>query len=85
MGKRKLAKPPSKKEQLKTKSHRTTWIIVGVLAVALVGMVAFTLYTGGTRETSVMGGHGGARREPCPGFHIAALQWTGYLPVQSTG
>jgi cytochrome oxidase Cu insertion factor (SCO1/SenC/PrrC family) len=56
MGKRKLAKPPSKKEQLKSKSHRTTWIIVGVLAVALVGMVAFTLYTGGGPETAVVGG-----------------------------
>jgi cytochrome oxidase Cu insertion factor (SCO1/SenC/PrrC family) len=56
MGKRKLAKPPSKTEKLKVKSHRTTWVIVGVLVVALAGMIAFMLYQGGGSQTPVVGG-----------------------------
>jgi cytochrome oxidase Cu insertion factor (SCO1/SenC/PrrC family) len=70
MGKRKLAKPPSKKEQLKVKSHRTTWIIVGVLAVALAGMVAFTLYTGGSRETAVVGRTAARAGSPAADFTL---------------
>ncbi len=67
MGKRKLAKPPSKKEQLKAKSHR---IVVGVLAVALAGMLAFTLYTGGSRETSVVGGKAMRAGSPATDFTL---------------
>ena len=59
MGKRKLAKPPSKKEQQKTKSHLAVWIVVGVIGVALAGIVAFTLYQG--RSTNAPGGSGLAR------------------------
>ena len=70
MGKRKLAKPPSKKEQLKVKSHRTTWIIVSVLAVALAGVVAFTLYTGGGRETEVVKGMAARAGSPAADFTL---------------
>lgn len=72
MGKRKLAKPPSKKEQQKTKSHLAVWIVVGVLGVALAGIIAFTLYQGG--GTTAPGKRGLARAgADAPDFTLRLL------------
>ena len=72
MGKRKLAKAPSKKEQQQTKSHLTTWVVVGGLGVALAGMIAFMLYQGGGSNTS--GGSALARvGSPAPDFTLRLL------------
>ena len=70
MGKRKLAKPPSKKEQLKAKSHLTTWVVVGVLAVALAGMIAFMVYQSGGGQTAVVGGTAARAGSPAADFTL---------------
>lgn len=70
MGKRKLAKPPSKKEQLKAKSHLTTWVVVGVLAVALAGMISFMLFQGGGSQTGVVGGTVARAGSPAADFTL---------------
>jgi cytochrome oxidase Cu insertion factor (SCO1/SenC/PrrC family) len=69
MGKRKLAKAPSKKEQVQGKSHRTAWVFLGVLAVALAGIVGFMVYQGGSGVTASSGALARAG-SPAPDFTL---------------
>ena len=47
MGKRKLAKAPSRKEQHQVKSRWTTWAWVGGLGVVVAGVIAFMVFKSG--------------------------------------
>ncbi len=47
MGKRKLARASSKREQQQTKSNWTTWAWLGGLGVLVAGVVAFMVYQSG--------------------------------------
>ncbi len=51
MGKRKLAKTPSKKEQQQTKARWTTWAWLGGLGVIVAAVVAYLVFQSGGSGT----------------------------------
>jgi cytochrome oxidase Cu insertion factor (SCO1/SenC/PrrC family) len=53
MGKRKLAKAPSKKDQRQVKSNWTTWAWLGGLGVVVAAVVAFLVFQTGGGGTAV--------------------------------
>jgi len=65
MGKRRLAREPSSKGKRSTQAHWKTWVFLGILALALVGIVVY-LVTQGPAGIAKVG-------RPAPDFTLYQL------------
>lgn len=65
MGKRRLARESSSKGKGATQAHWKTWVFLGILALALGGIVAF-MVTQGPAQTAKIG-------KPAPDFILSQL------------